>query len=101
MSEWTENWTASNSSFVNKNKDVEKVLERRRVTIKNAPGYIYTVRLVNGSFEVRTYANGSLVKKTGYPTGVKAVFAYRILRDTLVKKTAKTPAKTPAKKGKK
>jgi len=97
MSEWTEGWAASNSSFVNKNKDIEKVVERRRVTVRNAPGYIYVVRLTSGLYEVRTYVNGSIIRKVVYPSGTKAVLAYRELRDKLVLATKKAAEKKTTK----
>jgi hypothetical protein len=91
-SEWSKNWRLSNADYIKRNKAVEKVLERRRVTIKKAPGYIYAVKLTSGGFEVRTEVNGTLVKKTAYTSGTKAVSAYRVLRDKLVKPPSKKAA---------
>lgn len=79
-SEWTLNWEASNKPYIKANPKVEKVLERRRVD----KGYIYELRLKDGSFEVRLEVNGNLYKSAGYKSGTEAVKSYRRLRDNLV-----------------
>lgn len=93
MSSWTENWKGTHANYVKRNKDVKSVVEHRHVD----RGEIYTVALEGGGFEVRQYVNGNLHKKSSYPSGVKAVLAYRKLRDELVpNRNAKpTPKATP------
>jgi poly(3-hydroxybutyrate) depolymerase len=99
MSGWTENWKAAHANYVKRSKDVERVLEHRNVD----RGEIYCVGLSGGGFQTRYYVNGNLHKKVDYPSGVKAVMAYRALRDELVpnRGTAKkvTPKAKTAKKG--
>jgi hypothetical protein len=107
MGTWTENWKATHSSYVKANKEVKDVVEHRRVE----KGEIYCVAIENGGFEVRHYEGEKLKAKTAYPSGVKAVLAYRELRDKLVpgrvapkpKVTAKVEVapKKATKKGKK
>jgi hypothetical protein len=80
MGTWTENWKATHSSYVKANKEVKNVVEHRRVE----KGEIYCVAIENGGFEVRHYEGEKLKAKTAYPSGVKAVLAYRELRDKLV-----------------
>jgi len=87
MGTWTENWKATHSNYVKANKEVKDVVEHRRVE----KGEIYCVALEGGGFEVRHYEGEKLKAKTAYPSGVKAVLAYRELRDKLV------PGRKPSK----
>jgi len=80
MGTWTENWAATHSSYVKANKEVKSVVEHRRI----GKGEIYCVAIASGGFEVRHYEGEKLKVKTVYPSGVKAVLAYRELRDKLV-----------------
>jgi len=92
---WTENWNAAHAPFVKANKDVKGVLEHRNVE----GGEIYCVTLAGEGFEVRHYEGGKLKVKTAYPSGTKAILAYRELRDRLVpKKVAKPKLKAKAAK---
>lgn len=90
MGTWSENWKATHAPFVKANKDVKAVMEHRN--LEN--GEIYCVALNKGGFEVRQYVDGKIKSKAGYPSGMKAVLAYRELRDKLV------PSRTVAKKEK-
>lgn len=93
MGTWSENWKATHAGYVRKNKGVKSVMEHRNVE----GGEIYCVGMSGGVFEVRHYVGETLKTKAEYPSGVKAVLAYRELRDKLVpgrkpKATAKPKA---------
>jgi hypothetical protein len=84
MGTWSENWKAVHSGYVRKNAGVKSVMEHR--TLKD--GEIYCVAMNGGTFEVRRYVGAKLEAKESYPSGTKAVLAYRALRDKLVPKKA-------------
>jgi len=80
MSSWSENWKATHSTYVKANKGVKSVLEHRNVE----KGEIYCVAMAAGGFEVRHYEGDVLKTSPSFPSGVKAILAYRELRDKLV-----------------
>jgi len=102
MGTWSENWKATHSNFVRANKEVRDVLEHRKVE----KGELYCVAIEGGGFEVRHYEGEKLKTKVAYPSGMKAVIAYRELRDKLVPgrvapKKAAPKVEVITKKGKK
>ena len=96
MGTWSENWKATHAGYVHKTKGVKSVMEHRNVE----KGEIYCVAMNGGGFEVRHYEGETLKANVAYPSGVKALMAYRGLRDKLVpnRKSAKTEMKTTPKK---
>jgi hypothetical protein len=93
---WSENWAGTHAEYVRKNAGVKSVMEHRNVE----GGEIYCVSLDNGGFEVRRYVGEKLSKKSPFPSGLKAVLAYRALRDELVPNRTKVVAKATKKEAK-